>query len=382
MTAHMHTGRLGRAAIAALAVAAAVATAPAALADIGSAVGRVGAKAVTLPGGGLQLFARSTAGELLTVGFRPTGPLGEWGAWTGLHQQISGQPSAVVGAGGLVSVFALNPAGHLITDWQESADGPFDHSGDLGSGFAGDPLPVAAADGTMAVFLRGADGNLWTTRQSVPDGGWSAPALVAGGVGIVGTPSAVVDGAGVVSLFAARPDGHLLTVWQDAAGAPLSNVADLGTGFAPDAGTASILNGDGTMSVFLRGSGDILVTVGQTVPGGGWSAPTPVRDAVTVSGTPAAVRRADGSVGVLALRDGRLMGAWQAMPHGAFDTYYEGRGDIDYSGDLVVPGSPDNNVTLYVHGADGQLHGAFGVALPDRPGWTGTSVPPAPGGLA
>ncbi|GAA4804922.1 tachylectin-related carbohydrate-binding protein [Streptomyces ziwulingensis] len=120
---------------------------------------------------GIQLFGTTADGTLRTAAYRD----GSVGAWTTVGDQaITGTPSVVIHPGYRLGVFARNSAGNIITLSQASEGAAFPTAwsqvGDRA--FAGSPsVVISPLTGITEVMARAADGYMYNTGEQIQGSG-------------------------------------------------------------------------------------------------------------------------------------------------------------------------------------------------------------------
>ncbi|MFS8095844.1 hypothetical protein LFM09_01785 [Lentzea alba] len=182
--------------------------------------------AVVGPSGAMAVFARAASGVGIVhrwqrfAGDNEWLPRDGWGAVPGNNAAI-GDPTAVVGPTGAITVFAESPGGITFT-WQLGAGGPWRESWDEWTEhrILGRPSVVVGPTGGMAFFAKraGAEQDNWLLHRSQPawGTGWSNWAKLAPVV--TGEPSGIVGPDGTLSAFGRNFDGLMLRRWQDGPG--------------------------------------------------------------------------------------------------------------------------------------------------------------------
>ncbi len=232
--------------------------------------------------GSLTVFARTAAGRVVHAWQQPGAPDGwRWGGPVSAGStpgSMTGDPAAVRGPGGAVSVFVTGPGGVVSTARQVSADAnnAWRPWRSIGGSCASSPVPFSAGRGRLAVFCVTTSGTMavdhWrggSWRRWHPVG--SSPA------GLAATPAVVSDGAGQTEIFVSTTAHGLNFAWQNPAtgswtwGAPLA-----GSSSAEQVrrGPAAIRWADGQVRVFAQLTSGQLGMISQQGTSGTatWSA--------------------------------------------------------------------------------------------------------------
>ncbi|MCB1249416.1 MAG: hypothetical protein KDB36_08410 [Acidimicrobiales bacterium] len=147
------------------------------------------------------------------------GPNGMWAPFDVMGGPFPSTASPIVGrnADGRLEVFAVGPFALLVNSWQTAPGaGGFAPFGAVTGYFANTPSVVLDKAGKQSVFAQSWFGGTVTqVRQNVPNGGWGAPATVAGATGR--RIAAATNADGRLEVVYVDASGQLVTSWQVAA---------------------------------------------------------------------------------------------------------------------------------------------------------------------
>ncbi|HWI97270.1 MAG TPA: trypsin-like serine protease, partial [Solirubrobacterales bacterium] len=248
-----------------------------------------GPRAITQSNGTIDVFYRTTSGELghqwyvqgsgwssatlpgslasdphptiqsngtIDVFWRtPGGELGHaWDDSNGWHTgtlpgSVASDPHPAEQSGGTIDVLYRTPSGQLGHDWYQP--GGEWHSNTLPGSVASDPYAVTQSNGTVDGFFRTSSGGLghaWTQG-----GTWSEQDISGASVAADSAPHPVVQANGTVDVFWKTPSGELGHAWDDSNGWHFSN---LSASLSSD--PHAIAQGNGQIDVFWRTPGGEL----------------------------------------------------------------------------------------------------------------------------
>ncbi|USX52789.1 CHAP domain-containing protein [Lentzea sp. HUAS12] len=287
------------------------------------------------PSGFLEVYGRSPANDLVHkwyvpgTGWQPS----PYGDFEHLGTGLGGEPTAIRRPSGVLDVFARSTNGDLLHKWLAPGAGwgpsPYGDFERLGTGLGGDPIAIVRPNGLLDVFARGTNGDLlhkWLT----PDTGWQ-PSPFGDferlGTGLGGDPVAVVQANGQLDVFARGSNGDLLHKWATPTSgwqpSPFGDFERLGTGLASDVAAIPLANGQ--LHVFGRGpTGDLMH---KWTSGTGWQ-PSPFGDFERLGGglasEPVVLQQANGQLDVFGRGTTNelwhkwlsLSSGWQPSPFG------------------------------------------------------------------
>jgi hypothetical protein len=213
----------------------------------------------SLEAGRLDLFTRSSDGDLLHQ-YRPA--RGSWTRVLGLGGDIRSQPAAVSWATGRLDVFVRGTDDALWHRWYSA--GHWSGWESLGGRLTSAPAIVSWAPGRLDVFVRGADSALW--RKSYMSGqGWSGWQGL-GGV-LTSSPAAASWAPGRLDVFVrGGSDAAYHRSFSTSAG--WSGWVRLGGIVTSQPAAAS--PGDGRLDLAFRGADGVL-WLKRYVSGSGWT---------------------------------------------------------------------------------------------------------------
>lgn len=226
--------------------------------------------------GRLHVFVRGADHGLYFT--RQGEPKGDWTAWArvGSRSDLQGNPAVARNSDGRLEVFMRLANNEVHHAWQPTPDSSRAWSdwARLGTDvFPGDPVAVVGYNGRVTVFALGFGSGVYKATQSEPRGewtGWSALPFP-GGLGthqLQGTPAVAVNaGDNRLEVFSRADDNTLYHAWQSQAPAQwdAASYAQLSTGVFqgnPCVGR----NDDGRLEVFARGTDNQIIHIWQNSP--------------------------------------------------------------------------------------------------------------------
>ena len=252
---------------------------------IAQASGNAALTAVNWPDQHVELFGRSTSGDLLHLA--TSGGNDSWTAPGALGSGVAcGAAAAFWGAPGLYpELFSALPSG-ATSDvfWSGGSWNALQGFG--GSGLA-QLAAVAGMDGLLRVFALGSDGAIWINSWSQGSAAWSGWSSLGGafatGVG------AITWGNGTIELFATDGAGLLWHLWTESTSSSgWATWTQLGSGIASR--PAAVRWSDGALGhaeVFARGV-DGQLYHSEFSSSGGWPAPSVLSAGTSIVGAPSA----------------------------------------------------------------------------------------------
>jgi Domain of unknown function (DUF1906) len=164
--------------------------------------------AVLGPGGALSVFVTDASGTVRAVRQQSAGDNASWSAWTPIGGSCASSPVAAAPAGAAVAVYCITEKGTLAVT--TSASGrwqPWQQIGAL-SGLTGVPAVAALPAGQTEVFAVTTAGGLDTAAQASPGAAWQTGTGPAGTARMQGAPAAVSWPGGGVAVFSQLSDGQ------------------------------------------------------------------------------------------------------------------------------------------------------------------------------
>jgi hypothetical protein len=185
---------------------------------------------------------------------------------------LTGTPTAVQVANGIISVYATTTGGAVRAVWQSAVGGAVTKSENLGGHLTGSPAAVVTGVDTIAVYGVGTHGQLYGFEQRKPGARFTGPTKLTSTGGLTGIPAAVPGSNGTVSVYVRTTSGSVRSKWQSVADGPFNHSAALGGHMAGD--LAGLLTGTGGVSLYATGTnGRQYVDRPGTTPGSfaGWA---------------------------------------------------------------------------------------------------------------
>jgi Domain of unknown function (DUF1906) len=185
---------------------------------------------------------------------------------------LTGTPSAVQVADGIISVYATTTGGAVKAVWQSAVGGAVTKSENLGGHLIGSPAAVVTGADTIAVYAVGTHRQLYGFQQRKPGARFTGPTKLTATGGLTGTPVAVPGSNGTVAVYARTTSGSLRSKWQSVADGPFNHSAALGGRMAGD--LAGLVTGGtgGALALYATGTNGRQYADLGTAPGSfaGW----------------------------------------------------------------------------------------------------------------
>ncbi|MGZ4709589.1 MAG: N-acetylmuramoyl-L-alanine amidase [Acidimicrobiales bacterium] len=202
-------------------------------------------------------------------------PNGTWDGYASIGGSFPSFASITTGLNkdGRIEVFAIGDGPTIVHNWQKATGGWGGFSA-IGGAATGDLAVANDADGRLEVVGIGADGTLWDAWQLAPNGGWSAPAVLARGLKPDGASVLANDTDGRLEFFGLSPGGSLLNIWQKRPNGTWDGPASMGGSWI---GSPAVRAGIGNRLTALAFAGPDATTLAvnaQATAGGvfsGWS---------------------------------------------------------------------------------------------------------------
>ncbi len=202
-------------------------------------------------------------------------PNSTWDGYASIGGSFPSYASITTGLNkdGRIEVFAIGDGPTIVHNWQKSTSGWGGWS-EIGGTVTGDLAVANNADGRLEVVGIGADGTLWDAWQMVPNGGWSAPAILDRGYRPGGAASLANDTDGRLEFFGLSPAGTLVNLWQKTPNGTWGGPAPMGGAWV---GSPAVRVGIGhrlTALAFAAPNATTLSVNAQGTAGGaftGWS---------------------------------------------------------------------------------------------------------------
>jgi hypothetical protein len=214
---------------------------------------------------------------------------------------LASNPAVAADSDGHLTVFALDRAGAVVHAWQQRGQPNGWHwGGAIGSGspgtVTGDPSAVRGPGGPVSVFVTDTSGVVQVTSQQAVDGDTSWTPWTAIGGSCASSPIADVQEGGELQVFCVTKSGTLAEATDAASGwqswQPVGAIAGL-TGVPA---VAEI--GTGQAEVLADTSAGAVDAAVQSGPAGTWTTVAGPPDTVRVHGAPAIVTWPGGGVAV------------------------------------------------------------------------------------
>jgi hypothetical protein len=208
--------------------------------------------AIATQRGTVAVYAVGANGDLYT--YYQTGP---GSAFKGPKRlttagNLTGTPTVVQAANGIISVYTRTSGGALMADWQNALGGAVTKVRNLGGHLAGSPAAIVTARDTIAVYAVGTNKQLYGYQQSKLGGPFTGPEKLTSNGGLTGTPIAAPNANGTVSVYARTTGGSIRGKAQSVAGGPFSRSLSLGGHIAND--LAGVVFGDGATALYANGT--------------------------------------------------------------------------------------------------------------------------------
>jgi hypothetical protein len=174
---------------------------------------------------------------------------------------------------GRIEVFAIGDGPTIVHTWQKPTGG-WGGWWPIGGAPTGDLAVANNADGRLEVVGVGADGALWDAFQLTPNGGWSAPSVLARGLRADGGSVLANDTDGRLEWFGLAPGGALLNLWQKRPNGTWDGPASMGGSWVGSPAVRAGLGNRLTALAFGSPNATTLSVNAQATAGGvftGWS---------------------------------------------------------------------------------------------------------------
>ena len=258
--------------------------------------------------GRAEWFATGAAGSL-RHSYQERGPAAVWSRSREVGNSpanLASNPAVTTDHDGRLTVFAVDRTGAVVHGWQQPGQpGGWQWGGAIGSGppgaVTGDPAAVLGPAGTVSVFVTGTDGTVQTTSQQSADDntGWTGWAPIGGNCA---SPPVPVVGTTVA------PAGLAVTVYCITKQGTLAAASSAADGWQPwqQVGTLTGLTGvpavlatrDGRTEVLAGTPAGTLQTAVQTSPAAAWQTGTGPAGASKAATAPALTTWPGGGVAV------------------------------------------------------------------------------------
>jgi len=202
-------------------------------------------------------------------------PNGRWDGYAAIGGGFPSYANITTGTNldGRLEIFAIGDGPTLVHTWQKPSGGwaPFTP---IGGPVIGELAVANDADGRLEVVGTGADGRLWDAWQLTPNGPWSGPAILAGGLRPGSASTLARDSDGRLEFFGLSPAGALLNIWQSSPNGNWVGPASMGGSWV---GTPAVLvSADHRLTAVAFGAPDAtrLSVNAQSTAGGvfsGWT---------------------------------------------------------------------------------------------------------------
>jgi Domain of unknown function (DUF1906) len=253
-----------------------------------------------------EWFATGAAGTL-RHSYQQRGPAAVWSRSREVGNSpanLASNPAVTADHDGRLTVFAVDRTGAVVHGWQQPGHpGGWQWGGPIGSGspgpVTGDPAAVLGPAGTVSVFVTGTDGTVQTTSQLAADDntGWTGWAPIGGDC--ASSPVPVVGGsaaAAPVTVYCITKQGTLAAAASAAGGwqpwqqvSTLSGLTGVPAVLATPNGGTEVLAGTATGT---------LATAAQASPAAAWQTGTGPAGAAMAATVPALTTWPGGGVAV------------------------------------------------------------------------------------
>jgi hypothetical protein len=214
---------------------------------------------------------------------------------------LASNPAVAADADGHLTVFALDRAGSVVHAWQQRGQPNGWHwGGAIGSGspgsVTGDPAAVRGPAGQLSVFVTGKTGVVQVTSQQAAgaDTGWTPWTAIGGSC--ASSPVAAAPAGGGLQVFCVTKSGTLADTASAPSGWQSWQPAGTLTGLTGVPAVAAV--GTGQAEVVADTSSGALDAAVQSGPAGSWTTVAGPPASVSVHGAPAIVAWPGGGVAV------------------------------------------------------------------------------------
>jgi hypothetical protein len=257
--------------------------------------------------GRAEWFAVGASGTLLHSYQNPAKASG----WSGTRSvgdspaDLVSNPAVAADQAGRLTVYAVDRTGAVVHAWQQVGQPNGWHwGGAVGTGspgpVTGDPAAIRGPDGTVTVFVTAKNGTVQVTSQQAPDddAGWTA--WTSAGGSCASSPVPYAGPGGAVEVFCITTKGTLASSADSSAGwQPWQQIGTF-TGLTGVPAVAAVAGADaGQTEVVAETTAGALDVAWQSGSGAGWQAVSGPPDTIRVRAAPAVVGWPGGALAVI-----------------------------------------------------------------------------------
>ena len=234
-------------------------------------------------------------------------PVGEPAAWSGTRDvgdspaNLDSNPAVTAEQDGSLTVFAVDRTGAVVHAWQQRGEpNGWQWGGPIGTGppgaLTGDPAAVLGPSGLVSVFVTGSSGTVQvTSQQTAGDNvGWTPWTSIGGDC--AGSPVAVAPAGSAAPVYCITKQGTLATTTSAAGGD--QTWQQVGTSSGLTGVPAVLATGSGLTEVLTATTAGLLEVATRTGPAAPWQASPGPAGTAKVTGAPVVTTWPGGGIAV------------------------------------------------------------------------------------